>query len=66
MSTSKCPHCRADASLGQENRWRPFCSERCKLVDLGSWLKGTYRIAGDPVDPEALAPTPPKPDDTKH
>jgi endogenous inhibitor of DNA gyrase (YacG/DUF329 family) len=29
--------------------WRPFCSERCKLVDLGRWLSGEYRLAGEPV-----------------
>jgi len=29
--------------------WRPFCSERCKLLDLGRWLDGRYRIPGDPV-----------------
>ncbi len=30
-------------------KWRPFCSERCKLADLGRWLSGDYRIAGDPL-----------------
>jgi len=29
--------------------WRPFCSERCKLVDLQKWLGGAYAIAGKPV-----------------
>ena len=29
--------------------WRPFCSERCKLADLGRWLSGDYRIGGDPL-----------------
>lgn len=62
---AKCPHCGAEASLGKENRWRPFCSERCKLVDLGSWLSGSYRIPGDPVDPQALEPVR-KPDDVEH
>jgi len=28
----------------------PFCSERCKLVDLGRWLDGSYRLAGEPAD----------------
>lgn len=27
--------------------WRPFCSERCKLADLGHWLSGDYRVAGE-------------------
>jgi endogenous inhibitor of DNA gyrase (YacG/DUF329 family) len=30
----------------------PFCSPQCKLVDLGRWLDGAYRIPGPPVDPE--------------
>ncbi|HZT75179.1 MAG TPA: DNA gyrase inhibitor YacG [Vicinamibacterales bacterium] len=28
-------------------RWRPFCSERCKLQDLARWADGRYRVAGD-------------------
>ena len=31
--------------------WRPFCSERCKMADLGRWLSGDYRIAGAPAEP---------------
>ena len=34
-------------------KWRPFCSERCQLLDLGHWASGTYRVAGDkPIDDE--------------
>jgi len=29
-----------------ENKWRPFCSERCKMIDLGAWAAEDYRIAG--------------------
>jgi endogenous inhibitor of DNA gyrase (YacG/DUF329 family) len=29
--------------------WRPFCSERCKLLDLSQWIDGTYRVPGEPV-----------------
>jgi endogenous inhibitor of DNA gyrase (YacG/DUF329 family) len=29
--------------------WDPFCSERCKMADLGRWLSGEYRIPGEPV-----------------
>ncbi len=32
-----------------EAAWRPFCSERCKLADLGRWLSEEYRIPGAPV-----------------
>jgi uncharacterized protein len=38
-----------------ETRWRPFCSERCKLQDLAHWADGTYRVAAEPVDPAAGA-----------
>lgn len=34
---------------GGEDRWFPFCSERCKLVDLGQWLGEAYRIPEPPV-----------------
>jgi len=33
----------------EDNPWRPFCSERCRLVDLGCWVDEDYRIAGDPA-----------------
>jgi endogenous inhibitor of DNA gyrase (YacG/DUF329 family) len=29
--------------------WRPFCSERCKLLDLSRWIDGSYRVAGEPL-----------------
>jgi endogenous inhibitor of DNA gyrase (YacG/DUF329 family) len=33
--------------------WRPFCSERCKILDLAEWADGTYRVAGEPLsEPE--------------
>ncbi len=33
-----------------EPRFRPFCSERCKQVDLGRWLDGRYAVPGDPLE----------------
>ncbi|MFB3852268.1 MAG: DNA gyrase inhibitor YacG [Vicinamibacterales bacterium] len=38
-----------------QSRWRPFCSERCKLLDLGRWLEGAYRIPGSPASPDEAA-----------
>jgi len=38
-----CPTCRKKIEY-EGNPYRPFCSKRCKLVDLGSWLKEEYRI----------------------
>jgi endogenous inhibitor of DNA gyrase (YacG/DUF329 family) len=31
-------------------RFKPFCSERCKLLDLSKWVDGDYRIAAEPVE----------------
>jgi endogenous inhibitor of DNA gyrase (YacG/DUF329 family) len=39
-----CPHCGALAPFSPENKWRPFCSERCKMIDLGAWANESYRI----------------------
>jgi uncharacterized protein len=39
----KCPHCGKETSA-DNNLFRPFCSKRCKLIDLGAWISGTYRI----------------------
>jgi endogenous inhibitor of DNA gyrase (YacG/DUF329 family) len=43
--TVKCPICRAPIPW-EGNPYRPFCSERCQLIDLGAWAKGKYRIPG--------------------
>ena len=32
-----CPQCKGEADIGKKNIFRPFCSERCKLIDLGEW-----------------------------
>jgi endogenous inhibitor of DNA gyrase (YacG/DUF329 family) len=41
-----CPACAGRSIFGPSNRWRPFCSERCKRIDLGAWASDQYRIAG--------------------
>lgn len=41
-----CPHCGGPVSW-KNNPYRPFCSERCRLIDLGKWATGEYRIAGE-------------------
>ena len=48
-SVRLCVHCR---SRPVDDRWRPFCSERCKRLDLAAWASGTYRVPGEPVTPE--------------
>jgi len=41
----RCVYCRRRSA---EPAWRPFCSERCKMADLGRWLSGDYRVPGPP------------------
>jgi len=49
-----CPHCGKPVEWSATSRWRPFCSERCKTIDLGAWATESYRIPGaEPTDPEA-------------
>ena len=40
-SDARCVYCRQQAV---DPAWRPFCSERCKMTDLGRWLTGGYRV----------------------
>ncbi|MBI3804336.1 MAG: DNA gyrase inhibitor YacG [Nitrospirae bacterium] len=44
-----CPICKKTVEW-EGNRHRPFCSERCKRVDLGQWASGTYRIPSPPEE----------------
>lgn len=39
-----CPHCGKGIEWKPDNRFRPFCSERCKMVDLGAWATERYRV----------------------
>ncbi|MBF7682288.1 DNA gyrase inhibitor YacG [Acinetobacter sp. B5B] len=41
-----CPRCGED-STWQNNTFRPFCSERCKLIDLGAWASDAYRLPSE-------------------
>jgi endogenous inhibitor of DNA gyrase (YacG/DUF329 family) len=49
----KCPTCNKRIEW-DDNPFRPFCSERCKLIDLGRWVSEEYRVPGKPVAPEAV------------
>ncbi len=46
-----CPICKRTAAPRSENAAFPFCSPRCKEVDLGQWLDETYRVQGEPAEP---------------
>jgi uncharacterized protein len=39
-----CPTCGKEMEWDPKNRFRPFCSERCKLIDLGKWANEEYRV----------------------
>ena len=39
-----CPQCGKEIVWDTGNRFRPFCSERCKLIDLGKWANEEYRV----------------------
>jgi endogenous inhibitor of DNA gyrase (YacG/DUF329 family) len=51
----KCPHCRRVVTEAADARYRPFCSERCRTLDLGDWLSGRHAIPGPPADEYELA-----------
>jgi len=50
-----CPDCGAPVEWTPASRWRPFCSERCKMIDVGAWASEAYcvPVAAMP-DPEAI------------
>lgn len=56
--TVNCPHCNEIVTWSEENRWRPFCSERCKLIDFGEWASERHSIPGEPASPEDLESAP--------
>ena len=49
-ATVECPTCGAPVEWGPQSPNRPFCSERCKLIDLGAWASEEHKI---PVSPDA-------------
>lgn len=55
VRTVPCPHCRQPALFAERNRWRPFCSQRCRSADLGAWASERFRVPAE---------TPPDTDET--
>jgi uncharacterized protein len=45
--TVTCPGCRQLAVYSEANRWRPFCSARCRGVDLGAWASEQFRVPAE-------------------
>jgi len=52
--TVRCPQCGGDAVYAPENPFRPFCSERCRLIDLGAWANESYRVPVQEKGPNEL------------
>ena len=44
VRTVKCPQCGTMVPWEMASKWRPFCSERCKTLDLGAWASEAYRV----------------------
>lgn len=49
----KCPTCGITVEW-KDNPWRPFCSERCKLIDFGKWASEEYRMPGHEITAESM------------
>lgn len=62
-----CPTCRGPSAYGATNPWRPFCSERCRSVDLGAWASERFRVpAENPPDPGEAGADPSRDDGLRH
>lgn len=48
-----CPQCGMPVAWGPESTYRPFCSKRCQLLDLGAWADESHRISGESAMDEA-------------
>jgi endogenous inhibitor of DNA gyrase (YacG/DUF329 family) len=64
--TVECPTCRKAVEWTDTNPERPFCSHRCKLIDLGAWANEEYRVPAHNVSSENLDQLDQLEDDTRH
>lgn len=46
----KCPTCQKEVEWMPENRYRPFCSQHCKTIDLGAWASEEYTVEAQSND----------------
>jgi len=55
----KCPTCKRPVEWSAESTYRPFCSDRCRLIDLGAWLTEQHKIPdGSGIDEETPTESP--------
>jgi uncharacterized protein len=55
MPSVPCPTCNRPVDWSESSPWRPFCSERCKLIDLGAWATERHAIPGEPIEEDSQA-----------
>jgi len=55
-----CPTCKRATEWSEASPHRPFCSDRCRLIDLGAWLSGEHAIPGEPADAAPDGPQAPQ------
>jgi Uncharacterized protein conserved in bacteria len=48
--TVKCPTCKCAVIWSHESKFKPFCSDRCRLIDLGEWIMEEKRIPGESLE----------------
>jgi endogenous inhibitor of DNA gyrase (YacG/DUF329 family) len=53
----RCPTCKTIVTIRDEDY--PFCSDRCRQIDLGKWASGVYKISSPILDPDILEDLPP-------
>ena len=58
-SRLECPSCKQEVRTRPENPYFPFCSDRCRAVDLGKWLGGEYRITQRDAEEDEDGDVPP-------
>tara|TARA_B100001769_G_C21848347_1_gene460010 strand:- start:341 stop:511 length:171 start_codon:yes stop_codon:yes gene_type:complete len=49
---NKCPNCKKLIKYTNENKFRPFCSEKCKLIDFGAWASEEFKISSNKNESE--------------
>ena len=53
--TVRCPQCGGESIWSADNKYRPFCCERCKLIDLGAWAAEEHAIPGNDLEDEMFS-----------
>ncbi|MFN4062586.1 DNA gyrase inhibitor YacG [Azoarcus communis] len=56
VRTVRCPQCGKNVEWTPASTYRPFCSARCRQLDLGAWASESYRVPTSPPDTEDTPP----------